>query len=123
MYSVYVKRDSENPLETAEFVPDGFSVWAFVFNTLWALYHRIWWLGGVCFAFAIAVEWLEYSEFISPPVNGVLSIGFFSFVGMQAHVWYSEALEKRGYTLVSVVAAPNVSLAQQRFFDREMVRS
>lgn len=120
IYSVYLKKDSANPLETAIFLEDGFNLYAFFFGALWALYHRVWILFLVLLLFGGTIEYLLMSEL--PGMNEAtymaLQFAIAIWVGYEANDWRGAALEKKAYVLYEIIAAHSLLDAQRRFFDR-----
>lgn len=112
IYSVYVKRDAESPLESAVLVKQGFNFWAFFFMPFWALYNRMWILFAVLMAISVFFT-MNDSELM-----GVISLLFNIWFGCEANNFRSSALERKGYLLFDVVVGIDEVAAQQRFFDK-----
>ena len=121
-YNVYVKRDTVEPLETAVFVPDTFSIWAFIFTLFWALYHRLWILSTVILGLTAALMLLNEFNLLSEDMMNVGSMMVSVWVGFDGNAWREAALERRGYVLYDIVTGQNEQDAQRRFFDREALQ-
>jgi hypothetical protein len=122
IYAVYAKEEVDDPLESTEFVKEGFSIFAGIIPLLWALYHRVWWLAVFAVVFAGASVWALHADVITIVQRGILNIGFLVWAGFSASDFRENALKRRGYVLLGVVTALSEPEAQQRFFDRYLSR-
>lgn len=118
LYSVHINPSAPRPYETAEFVPEGFSLWAFMFGVLWALYHRLWVLAFILLCLNIALGGMADTMGFSMASISVLQLGLQVMVGFQANDVRRIALTKRGYIVADMVAAHTLLHAEQRFYDR-----
>lgn len=118
LYSVHINPSAPRPYETAEFVPEGFSFWAFVFGVMWALYHRLWVLAFILLCLNIALSGMAETMGFSMLSISVLQLGLQLMVGFQANDARRIALTKRGYIVADMVAAHTLLHAEQRFYDR-----
>ncbi len=123
IYNVYTRQDEEEPLETALFVHDGFSLWAFVFHTFWALYHKVWHLAILCIILFGSLFYAQMNIYLNPVIFAIIGIGLRLWVGYEANKWYTRSLEKRGYILFDIVAGRNKEEAELRFFDHNISSS
>lgn len=96
-------------------VREGFAWAALVFQPLWILWHRLWWvcLGWVAAVVAIAVL-TRYSP-VSAAVVEPLFLLWFAIVANDARRW---TLARRGFRLVGIVHAASRDEAEKRWFDR-----
>lgn len=103
--------------ESFVFVRDGFSVCAFLFSTLWMLWHRLWLVLLVYVVVVAAVEtalrYLGASEVFLVVVG--LMIGL--LVGLEAGALRRFQLARLGWKNVGVVSGRNLEEAERRFFD------
>ncbi len=118
LYSVHLNPSAPRPYETAEFVPEGFSLWAFMFGVLWALYHRLWVLAFILLCLNIALGSMADTMGFSMASISVLQLGLQVMVGFQANDARRIALVRQGYIVVDMVAAHTLLHAEQRFYDR-----
>ncbi len=116
IYTVYVKNGRRENLESAFFVREGFSFLAGIFQTLWAVYNRMWVCAAVLLAVNIFILVLLKDEIINPEVSAVVKIGLFVFVGFSANDWYRADLSKKGFKFFEVVSGENLLDAKRRFF-------
>lgn len=117
VFTVYIKPEAADPIETATFVEDGFSIIAFMFNVFWAIYHRSWLAAAGILLANFLLSYLQLHHFISQEGALVLNIGILTVIGFEASEWYQTALKRRGYILLDIVTGKNLEQAQQRFFD------
>jgi len=121
-YNVYIKKDTDTPLETAVFVPEGFSLWAFIFKTLWAFYHRMWSLMFLFISAELASFHLMQEGLINPALIAVTHLTFVAILASEANAWRGHKLSKQGYILYDVVIATGEDEAYQRFLDNEVMQ-
>jgi Protein of unknown function (DUF2628) len=115
IYSVYVKKDSKNPLETAIFVRQGFNFWAFLLTPIWAIYNRLWLLFIILTAATVAFELGNAPEFNA--VSLVMSVWF----GFEANGFKASKLERKGYIIFDVVTGIDTVAAEARFYDKYLL--
>jgi hypothetical protein len=118
LYSVHLNPAAARPYETAEFVPEGFNLWAFLFGPLWALYQRLWALAFLLFCLNGILSVLMQHFGFSTMSGYVLQMGIQLMVGFQANDARRAILARRGYIVADVVAAHTLLHAEQRFYDR-----
>jgi hypothetical protein len=94
-------------------VREGFSWGAFVFGPLWLLAHRAWIAGVLTLCLWIAIAILA-PAWAAPPVVLVLH-WVLGLCGRDLRRW---SLERAGYTLVHVVAAPDEDTALAQLLAR-----
>jgi hypothetical protein len=115
IFSVYVKKDSKNPLDTAVFVKQGFSFWAFFFAPIWALYNRLW------FAFLLLVVFSVLLAINKGPEFTIASLILNIWFGFEANNFKTRKLERRGYIVFDVVTGIDKLAAQTRFYDKYLL--
>ena len=96
---------------------DGFSFLAFLFTALWALWHRMWFVGALIFGGWILLEAALALSGAPDELRLIVSLAFSIIVGFGGNDWLSAALVKRGYVLAGVVVAPRSESALRRWFD------
>ncbi len=116
IYSVYVKKDSKNPLDTAVFVKQGFSLWAFLFTSVWALFNRLWFAFVLLLIFSAMFAINEGIEFTM--ASFMLNIWF----GFEANNFKARRLERTGYIIYDVVTGIDKLAAQARFYDKYLLQ-
>lgn len=122
IYSIYVRNDVANPLESTIVVKDGFSFIAFLLSIFWALYHRVWGLAALCFFVMAIIGLVEQQGLLTREMADILTLAFSVWVGFEANDWRAASLENKGYVLLDVVSARNEYEAQKRFFDNASVQ-
>ena len=112
-YLVHVRHNT-NPV----FLKDGFSITAFIFSGLWALWHGMWFVSAIIFGGWILLG--AFLTFIGAPneVRLVTILGFSVIIGFGANDWLSSSLLKRGFSLDGLVAARRLDAALRRWFDQ-----
>lgn len=114
-YAVYMKPDSADALESVRLVPQKFSWMAAIFQGLWALYHRLWWMAAVLIAVNLAFGYLDQQAIVGPEVTLILNLAIFAIVGFWAPDWLEADLLKKHYVLMEVVACRDETEAKHRF--------
>lgn len=118
IYTVHINPALTHASEKAEFVREGFDIFAFIFGPLWALYHRLWLEALIIFSVIGTLAIAEQNGWLAVPVVMVVNIAFRFFIGVQAGDLKRNALSRRGYIMSDVVVGDNELRAQQRYFDR-----
>ena len=117
IFTIYLRRHGLNPVKDIVVLKDGFSWPAFLIGSLWALWHRMWWvaLGLVTAAGAInGLGPLFFSDSYSPPVLvGALAL----LSGLLAHDLRVWTLERQGFVLGAIVSAESPEFALRRYLD------
>lgn len=116
-YAIYMPQDAASRDEGAVAVPQGFSLTAFLFHGVWALYYKTWALALACLALFGLTAALEHLHFLSVEAAGMIELGLRLCVGFEAHDWRAASLERRGYRLERIVMARSGDEAMLRFLD------
>jgi len=98
-------------------IKEGFSWGAFVFNFLWALWHRLWLASLALLVVMLAIDAAADFLGVNPVLAAVIELAVSLWVGFNANDWRRRVLERRGYALGAVIAAPNADAALRRFVD------
>jgi len=102
--------------ERFKFVPDGFSVWAFLLAPLWMLWHRMWLVFVVYLVVSggleALVKALGASNFAATLVGLLISL----LVGLEASTLRRFTLSRCGWKTVGVVSGEDLEGAERRFF-------
>lgn len=123
IYSVHVNPRSEKPLEDAVFVPEGFSIAAFIFNVFWALYHRLWLVALLFLVLMVASTLTGKLLGLHPSSQFVLDLGTRLLLGMIAYDSWRASLERKGWITTDIIVAGNLLEATHRFYDRHAGRN
>ena len=98
-------------------IKEGFSWGAFVFNFLWTLWHRLWLASLALLVVMLAIDAAADFLGIHQVLAAVIELAVSLWVGFNGNDWRRRALERRGYALGAVIAAPNADAALRRFVD------
>jgi hypothetical protein len=98
-------------------IKEGFSWGAFIFNFLWALWHRLWLAFLVLLVVMLAIDAAADLLGLNQALASVIGLAVSLWVGFSANDWRRRALERRGYELGAVVAAQDGDAALRRFVD------
>lgn len=111
----------EPPFSTSRREPvllrEGFCWPAALFNVFWALFHRMWWTAFGLLVAGAALEALIALAGLDETTRLAALIGFAMIVGFFANDWRRAAMERAGWRLAGVVAAPGPDAALRRYVD------
>ena len=101
------------------FVPEGFSIFAFIFGVLWLWFHRAWFAGGILLALVAVLMLLPGTIGLDPvmALGARLVLGF--AVGVFGFDLWRDSLERRGYEFKGVVSAGSKDEAELRYYARQ----
>ena len=118
IYSVHIRRGGLDPDRDIVLVKEGFSWSAALFAPAWALWRGLWASAAVMLLSLGGLIALATGLGGAGMAMGWVLVGFSSVVGFLANDLYRGSLERRGFVLQDIVAAPNRDGAEYRFFDR-----
>lgn len=100
-YDIY-----QHPLRGKVAVKRGFSWPGFFLTFGWALWKRMWLVGGVLFLIAASLGYVRYELGRAQPIlNAVLNWLFALVVGIKGNTWLAGELEGEGYRFLGIVPA------------------
>ena len=100
--------------ERVTFVRDGFSWAAFLIPLVWLLWHRMWLVLVLWVAVVVIVQW--GASLIGDPAPLVAALAIALVMGFEASGLRRWTLERRGFHFAGVVAGPDRSECERRFF-------
>src|SRR5690606_20417783 len=83
--------------ESAVFVPEGFSVWAFLFQPFWALYHRLWLAAGLMLLALFGLGLLTARLGLADGQANMLQLLLAVLIGAEARDLWRWTLKRRGF--------------------------
>ena len=98
----------EHPAGNIEAVKLGWSWPAFFFDVIWALFKRMWWLGGCLFAAFFFAESFDAS--VHEALDGLITVAalVLAFIfGLNGNRWRENNLQSRGYEYTQTQTAAN----------------
>jgi hypothetical protein len=115
IYTVH-SRDLD-AIADARFLRDGFSWGAFWLGPIWLLRHGLYascaaWLG------AVVVVIMAAGTILSPDAASGAFLAIQALLGLEADRLIQGKLDRQGYRLVDIVAAPNLDEAEVAFYRR-----
>ncbi|MDG1287403.1 MAG: DUF2628 domain-containing protein [Rickettsiales bacterium] len=116
LYAVYIKPDDDVPHETAEFVEEHFSLWAFVFHGFWCLYHGLWLYGALVLAVWGGFVGAGVQLGVGLISSFIIELAVRTLVGFDGNHWRSKKLRTKGYILSDVVSGESELAAKRRFY-------
>lgn len=115
LFNIYITKSKSGIIEDLVAVRNGGSFWAFLFNILWFIQHKMWkestaWL-LINFIFNIFFQkgWFGYFDII------ILELGLALIIGTNAHYWYGRHLMRNNYQFFGCVFAGNKEEAKLMF--------
>ena len=94
---------------------DGFSWLAFLLSWIWLFWHRMWIVGAIALVIQIGSGVLSTMPGFA--IGGwLLGFAMNLIVALEGRHLYSQSLQRRGYTLETVVFAQDRSTAEEMYF-------
>ncbi len=97
----------EHPAGNIEAVKLGWSWPAFFFDVIWALFKRMWWLGGGIFAASVFFEFLLLEDEELYELVILAGIVLKAIFGVNGNRWRENKLQSSGYHYKDIVSAAN----------------
>lgn len=121
VFSVHI-RPGDKTAEHAVIIREGFSFWGFLLSGLWALSHRLW-LAFIVLAIAFALSGLASHILNGGPLMEVtLSLVVMLAFGFTANDIRRKKMERRGWTLMTVIAANDETDARYRLYSSDIMQ-
>ncbi|HEU5047913.1 MAG TPA: DUF2628 domain-containing protein [Rickettsiales bacterium] len=117
VYTVHIDPSLPHPYEEASFIEEGFNWKAFIFASIWALYHRMWLLGGIIIGVDCLIGLLSMDGLSSTGVI-CMQLAWRLVIGYAGNDWIRKKLKRKGYVMADIVTGDSQLRAEQRFFDR-----
>jgi uncharacterized protein DUF2628 len=117
-YCVLARDEEILTSDSLLFVRDGFSFKAFFFSTLWLFYHKLWLIGLIISAIYATLSIFDELKLIDRETLLIFQFFTASIVGSFANNWLLRSLEVKGYNVVDIVVADDITKAKLRFFDK-----
>lgn len=118
IYTVHVNSEAKEPSERVELVREGVAIWAFVFNGLWLLYHRLWLPFFIYLALVAYIVEGGARMGLSETTTAILQVGLQVLLAVSANDIRRWALARRGYAMRGVTIGDSELHATQRAHDR-----
>ncbi len=118
VYTVHIDPLSAADDRGAQFLLEGCSWPAALFNIFWAIYHGLWDWALVLLAAGLILGAAVELAGLDPVSAAALEIGFTVLVGLTANDWRRWSLTRRGYRLDGIVSGADLGAAEQRYFSR-----
>ena len=118
LYTVHLRLWSASADREAVLLREGFSWPAFLFTFLWALRHRLWFAAVIVLGLSAALSVASDVADLDPLTDAALFLGLALAIGWEANDWRRRKMERRGFVNAGVVAAHDLTEAEQRFFSR-----
>ena len=107
--------NTQQVLDSAKLVREGFNWEAFFLAISWALRYRLWSVALILTAILAIFIYFPLIFGLDIGSHIILLVGFALFCGFNANDWYRIALHKNGWKLVNVIGAKNLEQAYLRF--------
>lgn len=129
-YTVHINPKAKNPVEDAEFVPEGYSVLMFIplVNVIVAARRRCWLLLICMIMIEVVTYYASMNSLFTTTIAGKLQlymamrITLLFFFGLWVNDFWRKKLEKRGFEFAGIVSVRStfhsLAEAEQRFYDK-----
>jgi len=107
-------------VEQARVLPESFTWPALIFGGVWLLFKRLW-LGFILYALAWGgLVYLQRQFGFSFAAVMLSHLALAIFIGFEGQNLIARKLTRKGWRLVDVVEAPDLSSAERRYFERAL---
>ncbi len=117
IYSVHIRREGLDPDADIVLVKEGFSWPAALFMPLWALWRGLWLASAGMVLAVAAISAIATINGLGHSIAPWLYLGAALLSGYNANDLIRASLERRGFEMRDIIAAPNRDTAVFRFFD------
>ena len=101
------------------FIEESFSFFALIFQSLWLLYHKLWFQGTLILLIQYAIFKAVNTSYISTEIGLSLELIIATILAIFAKTWYIEKMKKNDYQL-DIIVAKNIDEAKFRFYQLTM---
>ena len=120
IYSILIDKEklqASNKLDLAPvFIEESFSFSAFIFQSLWLFYNRVWIFGIGLIILDYALMSLFENEIMNSFVFYGIKMAITVFVALFSKGWYVWSLQRKNYQVVDIIAAKDLDEAKLRFY-------
>jgi hypothetical protein len=120
IYTVLLNPTDKNPFESAQFIAEGFNLYAFIFSGFWALSHRMWWMAALFFTLHLGSGYFGNMIGLSASSILFLELGFRVMIGLSANDLWRMTLERKGWITSDVIVAYSELEATHRYLERHL---
>ena len=120
LYCVYVQGDGFEAASDAAFVRQSFNWKAFFFGPAWLAGNRLW-LGLAIYLAAYFLLTAAAAVAVSEGAVIVIAFAMQILLGLEANRLYEAKLERQGYQIAEIVAAPELDAAAAAFYRQTRV--
>lgn len=117
IYNIYEKPEATDPADRMVYVREGFNLWAFIFDAVWLIYRRQWWVLLAYMVLAIAMAMLLHFTHASEGMTLVVQLAIKTFLGFHANDLQGWTLKRRGYRMAGVLVAESDMRVQHRYYE------
>jgi Protein of unknown function (DUF2628) len=114
LYCVYVQGDGLEAAADAAFVRQSFNWKAFFFGPAWLAAHRLWL--GLALWFAAYFLTAAAAMALSAGTVILIALAVQILLGLEANRLYETKLERQGYHVAEIIAAPELDAAAAAFY-------
>jgi hypothetical protein len=120
LYGVYVQGNGLDAASDAAFVRQSFNWKAFFFGPAWLAGNRLW-LGLAIYLAAYFLLTAAAAVAVSEGAVIVIAFAMQILLGLEANRLYEAKLERQGYQIAEIVAAPELDAAAAAFYRQTRV--
>lgn len=117
LFNIYVQKAEDDTIKDLVLVKSGFSLWAFIFNILWFLQHKMWRESiGILLVNILFFTIINKISF-GGSSSSILEFGLILIVALNANYWYEQHLKNHHYQFLGCVFGKNRDEAKLRFVE------
>lgn len=117
IYTVHQKQSYDYEGGDVTFVPEGFCVMAFLFTSIWALYHRLWLAAFLLLAANVGIVAVASVVELNDIGAGILQLALQIWFGFAARDMLRARLKRDGFSTTAIVTGESQIHAERRFYD------
>lgn len=114
IYSIYENLQEQN--NSLIIIKQGFSLWALIFNFIWAIYNKMWGIALITIVVhLVIISLMQENNIIASAMNIATMLFIFGFFATEMQEYYAN---KKGYKLSDIILANNEEEAAIKYFVR-----
>ena len=115
IYQILTKSNSKDVF----FIEESFSIFAFIFQSLWLIYHKLWFQAILVLIAQYIIFKVVDNNYINPDLGLIFELMIAIILAIFAKTWYIKKMKNNNYQL-SVIVAKNLDDAKLHFYQLTM---
>lgn len=115
IYQILTKSNSKDVF----FIEESFSIFAFIFQSLWLIYHKLWFQAILVLIVQYIIFKIVDNNYINTDLGLIFELMIAIILAIFAKTWYIKKMKNNNYQL-SVIVAKNLDDAKLHFYQLTM---